>query len=71
MCGANLTSRTNRFWTQPDDGYTATWVNDRNTARDYDSTGNIKHDTMNHNYDLIASLFDTPPDRRLGCQPYE
>lgn len=50
----NLTSRTNRFWSQPDDGYTATYVNDRNTAWNYDSAGNIKDDTMSHTYDVLS-----------------
>ncbi|MEK6301043.1 MAG: hypothetical protein AABO41_10005 [Acidobacteriota bacterium] len=50
----NLTSRTNRFWTQSDDGYTATYVNDRNIAWNYDSAGNIKDDTMSHTYDVVS-----------------
>lgn len=35
-------------------GHTASYVNDRNIAWNYDSAGNIKDDTMSHTYDVLS-----------------
>lgn len=50
----NMNSRHNRFWSQPDDPFTATYVSDRNTIWSYDAAGNIKFDTLNHKFDVMS-----------------
>ena len=40
---ANMTGRTNRYWTLEETPFAATYVNDRNTAWDYNAAGNVAH----------------------------
>ena len=55
----NMTSRNNRFWTQPDDLFTATYVNDRNSAWVYNASGNVTQDTLHHVYDAAGRQTST------------
>jgi YD repeat-containing protein len=42
----NLLRRTNRYWSQSEDLYTAGYVNDRNVEWQYDEAGNVKVDQL-------------------------
>jgi len=41
----HMTARSNRFWTQDQGTFTASYSNDRNTAWDYDDAGNLKNNS--------------------------
>lgn len=64
----NMTSRHNRFWSQPDDAFSGTYVNARNTAWNYDVAGNIKFDTMNHKYDVASRQVNAYDSVGFGIQ---
>jgi YD repeat-containing protein len=50
----NLIVRTTRFWSQSEGSYTATYVNDRNAAWNYNASGQVTRDTLQHTYDAAG-----------------
>jgi YD repeat-containing protein len=55
----NMTSRNNRFWSQPDDLFTATYVNDRSSSWQHNASGNVTQDTLHHVYDSAGRQTST------------
>ena len=55
----NMTSRNNRFWTQPDDLFTGTYANDRNSSWTYNASGQVTQDMLHHVYNSAGQQTTT------------